>query len=59
MLTSDKITEFFYIADDFCKEFTREIKKLKMIPEGDKKCRKRSVIEYSYLLSFTRFLLFA
>ena len=27
MLTPDKITEIFCIADDFCKEFTQEVKK--------------------------------
>ena len=42
MLTNDKITEIFCIADDFCKEFAHEIKKLKMLPEGDKKRRNRS-----------------
>jgi len=27
MLTPDKITEIFCIADDFCKEFAQEVKK--------------------------------
>ena len=27
MLTHDKITEIYCIADDFCKEFAQEIKK--------------------------------
>jgi len=31
MLTNDKINEIFCIADDFCKEFAQEIKKLKML----------------------------
>jgi len=39
MLTDDKITEIFCIADDFCKEFTQEFKKLKMLPKDGKKRR--------------------
>ena len=42
MLTSDKITEIYCIADDFCKEFAQEIKKLKKLPENGKKRRNRS-----------------
>jgi len=42
MLTRDKITEIYCIADDFCKEFALEIKKLKMLPEKEKKRRNRS-----------------
>jgi hypothetical protein len=42
MLTQDKITEIYCIADDFCKEFSREFKKLKMLPEDGKKHRKRA-----------------
>jgi len=42
MLTQDKITEIYCIADDFCKEFAQEIKKLKMLPCGDIKRRNRS-----------------
>ena len=37
MLTRDKITGIFCIADDFCKEFAQEIKKLQMLPEDGKK----------------------
>jgi hypothetical protein len=42
MLTQDKITEIYCIADDFCKEFAQEIKKLKMLPNDGKKHRNRS-----------------
>jgi len=42
MLTNDKITEIFCIADDFCKEFAQEFKKLKKLPEDGKKHRNRS-----------------
>jgi len=42
MLTHDKITEIYCIADDFCKEFAQEIKKFKTLPCGDKKRRNRS-----------------
>jgi hypothetical protein len=36
ILASDKITEIFCIADDFCKECSRDIKKLQIQP-GDGK----------------------
>ena len=42
MLTKDKITEIYCIADDFCKEFALEIKNHKMLPEDGKKRRNRS-----------------
>jgi len=42
MLTQDKITEIYCIADDFCKEFAQELKKLQMLPEDGKKHRNRS-----------------
>jgi hypothetical protein len=42
MLTRDKITEIFCIADDFCKEFAQEFKKLKMLPDDGRKHRNRS-----------------
>jgi hypothetical protein len=42
MLTQDKITEIYCIADDFCKEFAQEFKKLQMLPEDGKKHRNRS-----------------
>jgi hypothetical protein len=31
-LTSDKITEIYCIADDFCKEFSKEFKKYQILP---------------------------
>ena len=42
MLTQDKITEIYCIADDFCKEFAQELKKLQMLPGDGKKHRNRS-----------------
>ena len=42
MLTHDKITEIYCIADDFCKEFAWEIKKLQILPDNGKKRRNRS-----------------
>jgi len=42
MLTQDKIIEIYCIADDFCKEFAQEFKKLKTLPDGGKKRRNRS-----------------
>ena len=40
MLTEDKITELFCIADDFCKEFDAEIKKNAVLPSADGKKRR-------------------
>ena len=42
MLTQDKITEIYCIADDFCEEFKQEFKKLKMLPENGKKHSNRT-----------------
>jgi len=36
MLTHDKITEIYCIADDFCKEFAQEIKKHQILPKDVK-----------------------
>jgi insertion element IS1 protein InsB len=41
MLTLDKITEIYCIADDFSKEFAHEFKKLNILPEDGRKRRKR------------------
>jgi hypothetical protein len=41
MLTPDKITEIFCIADDFCKEYASEVKKHQTLPSHGKKCRNR------------------
>lgn len=41
MLTKDKITEIFCIADDFCKEYDIEIKKHQIAPNDGKKRRNR------------------
>jgi len=42
MLTHDKIIEIFCIADDFCKNFSKEIKKHQILPKNGKKHRNRS-----------------
>ena len=39
MITKDKITEIFCIADDFCKEFESEIDKIGL--PNDSKCKHR------------------
>lgn len=39
MITKDKITEIFCIADDFCKEFESEIDKIGL--PNDAKCKHR------------------
>jgi len=39
--TKDKIIEIFCIAEDFCKEFSQEIKKHQLKPnDGKKHCRR-------------------
>ncbi|MDD4535281.1 MAG: IS982 family transposase, partial [Prevotella sp.] len=40
MITKDKITEIFCIADDFCKEFEHEVDKM-ALPESDSKTHRR------------------
>ena len=57
MLTKDKITEIYCIADDFCKESAQEIKKLKLTvaaerqkaPQADK-----SAVEFTIRCILTR-----
>jgi hypothetical protein len=41
-LTIDKSTEIYCIADDFCKEFSKEIKKYRIHPDNGKGHRNRS-----------------
>jgi hypothetical protein len=41
-LTTDKITEIYCIADDFCKEFSKEFKKHQSLPDDGKRHRNRS-----------------
>jgi hypothetical protein len=41
-LTSNKITEIYCIADDFCKEFSKEFKKHQILPNDGKQHRNRS-----------------
>jgi len=42
MLTPDKITEIFCIADDFCKEFAQEVKKHQLRTNDSNRHRNRS-----------------
>jgi hypothetical protein len=37
-LTTDKIIEIYCIADDFCKEFSKEIKKRQILSDERKRC---------------------
>jgi hypothetical protein len=37
MITKDKITEIYCIADDFCKEFEQEIDKIALSEHNSKK----------------------
>ena len=41
MLSADKVSEIFCIADDFCQEFDREIENLSLPLDGKKKHRRR------------------
>jgi hypothetical protein len=41
-LTTDKITEIYCITDDFCKEFSKEIKKYQIHPDDGKRHRNHS-----------------
>ncbi|MDR3142916.1 MAG: hypothetical protein LBU37_14485 [Tannerellaceae bacterium] len=43
-LTIDRITEIYCIADDFCREFSKEIKKCQMPPYDGKRYRNRSFV---------------
>jgi hypothetical protein len=36
-ITSDKITEIYCITDDFCKEFSKVIKKRQILPNDAKR----------------------
>jgi hypothetical protein len=42
MLTPDRITEIFCIADDFCKEFAIEFKNIQLQPDDGRRHRNRS-----------------
>ncbi len=39
MLTQDKITEIYCITDEFCKNFDREVKNIKKMPQAGKRTR--------------------
>lgn len=47
MITEDKVTELFCIADDFCKEFNAEIKKNAVLPSKDGKKRRNRAAKMS------------
>ena len=47
MITEDKVTELFCIADDFCKEFNAEIKKNAVLPSKDGKKRRNRAARMS------------
>ena len=42
MLTQDKITEIYCIADEFCKNFDQEVKNIKKIEEEGGRTHNRS-----------------
>jgi hypothetical protein len=52
MLPHDKIIEIFCIADDFCKEFSKELKKQLELPQGGQICsyrlHRKCVINITY-----------
>jgi hypothetical protein len=41
-LTIDKIAEIYCIANDFCKEFSKEVQKCQILPDDGKRHRNRS-----------------
>jgi hypothetical protein len=43
-LTTDKITEIYCIADDFCKEFSKVTQKHQILPDDGKRHRNRIFI---------------
>jgi len=47
ILTKDKITEIFYAADEFCKEYSQTIKENKLISCNDGKKRRARQHEMS------------
>lgn len=52
MITESKITEIFYIADDFCKEFEVEMAKKALSSSSDapKRCRKRMMSDAEVII---------
>ena len=52
MITKDKVTEIFCIADDFCKEFSAEIKKNSLkAPDGRKHRQRESQLSDSEIIT--------
>ena len=47
MISKDKITEIFCIADDFCKELEKEFAK-KVLPDSDNADRKSTRLNSSH-----------
>ena len=58
MITEDKVTELFCIADDFCKEFNAEIKKNTVLPSEDGKKRRNRAARMSHAEIITIMLAF-
>ncbi|MCL2598022.1 MAG: IS982 family transposase, partial [Paludibacter sp.] len=58
MLTLDKITEIFCIADDFCKYFDAETAKMPKLPTTDGKYHRNRPCEMSQSEIITILLLF-
>jgi hypothetical protein len=53
MLTPDKLTEIFCIADDFCKEFDLEVQKHQIQTLDTKKYYRPSRMSDSEVISFS------
>ena len=52
MITNDKVTEIFCIADDFCKEFEKEIAKNSLkAPDGKKHRHRKCLLSDSEIIT--------
>ena len=51
MLSADKVSEIFCIADDFCQEFDREIEKLSLPLDGKKHRRRKGQMSDSEIMT--------
>jgi hypothetical protein len=58
MLTLDKITNFFFVTDDFCKNFAVEIAKHPKLPDEDGKKHRNRPCEMSDSEIITILMLF-
>ena len=50
MITEDKITEFFCMADDFCKVFDAQMKKYTIQPQNKRKYHRDSTFSKSEVM---------